>query len=244
MNTLARIFSAAALVICSAFLLAFQAHAQAIEVTPSNVLIGPGQSAAAITVSNRGSRKTAIQVRAFAWSEDAGGEDVLAPTGDLMASPPIASIEPGASQVVRLVLQKPARGREETYRILLDQLPPPKEAGVVHVLLRLSIPMFAQPEQRIAARLHWRIANSGGQSWLIVSNDGDRHLTLGAMTIRTADGRQLKVGVNSPPHVLVGSTHRWPIVAKTPLPINEEVRLTANADIGTVDERIRVDAGP
>src|SRR5262249_15798121 len=150
---------------------------------------------------------------------------------ELLASPPIATLSPGASQVVRLVLRRPPQDREATYRILFDQLPPPKEAGIVHIAVRLSIPVFAEPSSKVAPRVQWRINFEKGQAWLIAVNEGSRHLTVSDINLHLADGRVLKVEIKAPPHILAGSARRWRILAKDPLPgLGATVRLTADAD--------------
>ena len=128
----------------------FAARAQALSVLPVNVQMMPGEHAATVTVANQGTSETAVQIRAYKWSQQAD-KDELTASNDVIVSPPIARIAAGDSQVVRLILRHLPTGREETYRIILDQIPPPAEPGVVHVVLRMSIPIFAQPTTRAAA---------------------------------------------------------------------------------------------
>jgi len=221
------------------------ASAKGIQVTPTNILLAPGQDAAALTVTNNGDRKISFQIRGYSWRQSgAEGDDVLGPTSDLVSSPPIATIQPGASQVVRLVLRQSGGTAERTYRIIFDQLPPANPSEEVHILIRLSIPVFAQPEARMAPRVHWRITNEAGQAWLSAVNEGNRHLTVHDMTIQDEAGRVLQVDIRSPPHILAGASRRWRIVTNAPLARNKAVRLTAGADLGTIDERIVPDAGP
>jgi fimbrial chaperone protein len=120
MNRIARICTAFALVLQAGLLACSPARAQGLEVTPTNVLLAPGQTAAALTVANHADRKVSFQIRGFAWRQDGQGNDVLDPSDALLASPPIATIEPGTSQVVRLILRQPPQGQEATYRILFD----------------------------------------------------------------------------------------------------------------------------
>jgi fimbrial chaperone protein len=244
MNRIARICTTFLFALQAALLACSPARAQGLEVTPTNVLLAPGQTAAALTVANHEDHKVSFQIRGFAWRQDGQGNDILEPSDALLASPPIATIEPGASQVVRLILRQPPQGQEATYRILFDQLPPPHEAGVVRILLRLSIPVFSEPQTQVAPRLHWRIANENGRWWLIVTNDGNRHLTLGNLKLVGPDQRELQVDVRSPPHILAGATRRWPIATTATLLSKDVVRLTATADVGTIDERIFPDSGP
>jgi fimbrial chaperone protein len=216
-----------------------------IGVTPTNVLLAPGQDAAALRVTNHGDRKISFQIRGYSWRQSgAEGEDVLDPTADLVSSPPIATIQPGATQVVRLVLRHSGGPAEKTYRIIFDQLPSASPSEEVHVLIRLSIPVFAQPEAKVAPLVHWRITNEAGQAWLSAVNQGNRHLTVHDMMIQDEAGHVLQLDIRSPPHILAGASRRWRIVTNAPLARDKAVRLTAGADLGTIDERIVPDAGP
>jgi fimbrial chaperone protein len=244
MNAFVRLCSLAALFLCASAPAYEAVSAQGIEVAPINVQFAPGQLATTLTVTNRKAEKIAFQVRGFAWQQDGEGNDVLTPTDALLSSPPIATVQAGASQVVRLVLRKPPQGREETYRIVFDQLPPPAEAGVVHVLVRLSIPVFAEPSAQIVPGVHWRIANQGGRWWLVATNQGTRHLTVSKLKLMAPDGKTLEIEVNSPPHILAGATRRWPLQADAAISPNEVLRLTGSADVGAIDQRITIDAGP
>jgi fimbrial chaperone protein len=234
-----------AAILFSFFLAATAASAQGIGVTPTNVLLAPGQDAAALRVTNHGDRKISFQIRGYSWRQSgAEGEDVLDPTADLVSSPPIATIQPGATQVVRLVLRHSAGPAEKTYRIIFDQLPSANPSEEVHFLIRLSIPVFAQPEAKVAPLVHWRIINEAGQAWLSAVNQGNRHLTVHDMKIQDEAGNVLQLDIRSPPHILAGASRRWRIVTNAPLARDKAVRLTAGADLGTIDERIVPDAGP
>jgi fimbrial chaperone protein len=221
------------------------ASAQGITVSPVVVQMAPGQMAAALTAGNQGDQEIAFQIRAFAWQQSATGDDQLSPTDELLASPPLATVAPGASQVVRLVLRHPPQGREATYRILFDQLSAPSEAGRVHIALRLSIPVFAEPTGKVAPHVQWRITAQGGQAWLIGANDGTRHQTVHDIALHTADGRAIQAEIKVPPHILAGGLRRWRILTHGPLLApGAVVRLTANADSGPVEQQVQVDAGP
>jgi fimbrial chaperone protein len=43
-------------------------------------------------------------VQLFAWSQDAG-QDILQPTTDLLVSPPVFTVQPGQSQLLRIALR-------------------------------------------------------------------------------------------------------------------------------------------
>lgn len=243
MNGRTRVFSMAVASACLA-VLAHSPASAGVAVTPVNIQLLPGENAAALTIRNDSDRKMSFQIRGYSWQQDSLGNDTLTPTDQLLSSPPLATVQPGGSQVVRIILNNPRENREETYRIIFDQLPPPNETGVVHVLVRLSIPIFAEPQMRVAPQVRWRVTKEAGRWWLSATNSGSQHLTVRNMRLETFDGRQLQIQVNSPPHILAGATRRWPIVANAALSPKEVLRLTGSADLGVIEQRISADAGP
>jgi fimbrial chaperone protein len=219
------------------------ARAQGLSVWPVTVQLAPSQLAAALTVINQSDGETSFQVRPFAWHQQ-DGADQLATTDDVLASPPLGTISAGATQVVRLVLRNPPQGREATYRILLDQIPPPAAPGTVRIALRLSIPIFAEPPTRAVPHVQWRILSSGRQSYLEALNDGDRHETVRDIMLASS-GSTEKIEANVSPYILAGSTRRWRII--TPgarLAPGANLRVTAQMDAGPLDQAVPVVAGP
>jgi len=220
------------------------AGAQSLMVLPVNIQMAPGQGATTLTVINRGDSETAIQVRAYAWNQ-ADGDDQLTTSDAVLVSPPLTSIAAGASQVVRLVLRQPPQGREATYRIVLDQIPPPAEPGVVRVVLRLSIPIFAQPVTRAVPHVYFHIEHDAGKIFLVAINDGGRHEAIREAVLWTSDGRKLKTESSASPYVLAGMTRRWAIDDQGSLPgPDETLRLTARADSGVIEQQVHVVSVP
>ena len=105
-----------------------------------------------------------------------------------------------------LILRQPPAGREVTYRILVDQIPPPAEAGTVHVVLRLSIPIFAQPTTPAVPHIRFHIEKENGQLVLVGVNNGLRHEAIRDIALRTSDGRELKGRTRARrPYILAGN---------------------------------------
>ena len=180
------------------------------SVLPVNIFLQPGQKATTLTVTNQGSNSTAIQIRAYAWSQK-DGEDELTASDDVVVSPPIATIAAGATQVVRLILRQQAAGQEGTYRILVDQIPPPAEPGIVHIVLRLSIPVFAQPTVRAASHVQFHVERKDGKLFLVGVNDGNSHDVIRDIALTTTDKVKLMGESGASPYILAGATRRWPI---------------------------------
>jgi fimbrial chaperone protein len=215
------------------------ARAQSLSVLPVNIFLSPGQAATSLTVTNQGTSETAIQIRAYAWSQKDGDEQLTASDAVLL-SPPLAKIAPGTSQVVRLILRKAPQGQEASYRILIDQIPPPSEPGVVHVVLRLSIPIFAKPAVRCLPDVKFHIENEAGQFYLVAMNTGNLHELIRDVVLTADDGRTLKAESAGLPYILPGATRRWHIVGPDSQPLQvDTLRLTARMNSGAIDQKVR-----
>jgi fimbrial chaperone protein len=221
------------------------ARAQALAVLPVNILFAPGQRAASLTVTNEGTSETAIQIRAYAWSQK-DGDDQLTDSDAVVLSPPIARMAPGSSQVIRLILRQAPQGREATYRILIDQIPPPAEPGVVHMVLRMSIPIFAQPPTRAVPHVQFHLEVDSGKLFLVAINDGLSHEVIRDVVLSASNGRKLKEEETSTlPYILAGATRRWPIAAQGSLPQpGETLQLIAHSDAGAIDQPVGFVSAP
>lgn len=220
------------------------ARAQSLSVVPVNIVFSPGQKSASLTVTNTGNSETAIQIRAYAWDQKIG-DDQLTDSDAVVVSPPIARMAPGATQVIRIILRQTPEGREATYRILIDQIPPPSEPGIVHMVLRLSIPIFAKPATRAVPHLQFHVEIDAGKLFLVGINDGLSHEVIRGIELLTSDGRDLKQEVSVSPYILGGATRRWPIVAQGTLPLpGETLLLTAHSDAGAVKQQVGFVSAP
>jgi fimbrial chaperone protein len=238
-TTLGRLTAAAFVLLASG-----TAWTQSLTVLPVNIEMAPKQMATTLTIINQGEAETSVQFRAFAWKQPDGNEE-LTPSSEMQVSPPIATIAPGAAQIVRLVLRRPPKEREATYRILVDQIPPAAAPGTVRIALRLSIPVFAAPPTKVASNVQFSVERKAGQSYLVAMNKGTRHETLREVALQTDAGGKLTTAANNSPYILAGAAGRWPISAPGGLPApGETLHLTARTTAGAVDERVAVVAAP
>lgn len=184
-------------------------HAASITITPVGVAVTAPDKAGNVSLINNSDTTTRVQIRIFRWRQ-VEGKEVLEPTRDVVASPPVASIPPGAKYTLRLarVAAAPVSG-EESYRLLIDELPPPidPKAGAtgVQLLLRASIPAFfstrdAKPD------VEWRVWSAGGKLHVTATNKGRRHLKLTDFTVEGPSGPTKIIATGSNAYVLPGSS--------------------------------------
>jgi fimbrial chaperone protein len=171
-----------------------------------------GQGATGITMQNMGEATVYGQVRVYLW-EQKDGDDVLTPTQDVVASPPIIQIEPKNSQMIRLVRrsqQLPAG--ELYYRILIDEIPKDDNgpASGVDIRLRYSVPMFVLPaDERAAPALAWAVYKKEDHWMLRVRNSGTQRAQIGALVLSNAAGKQFDIAPGLFGYVLAGNVREW-----------------------------------
>jgi fimbrial chaperone protein len=164
-------------------------QAASLQVAPVLVEVPAPGAASTLKLRNEGTKPINAQIRIFRWTQ-ANGADVLTPTDDVAASPPLASINPGTDYTVRIVrTSKEPVSQEEAYRLLIDELPEPSSgsAAMVNIELRYSVPVFFTA-QGAPSKLSFDLQR-GPKPAITVSNAGDRRVRLAKL--RFADGRGL-----------------------------------------------------
>lgn len=215
------------------------ARGQGLQLEPVSLAFQPGQMAATLMVTNKGTAEAAVQARPFRWTQVAG-EDVLTKTDQLAISPPITRIPPGETQTFRLVLREPPAGTEGTFRVLLDELPAPAAQGTVRIVLRMSVPVFAAvPGQQPA--LAWRIRQDPRGTYLSAVNSGRGHIRLINPQLTTAGGVRVAGTAGQPSYVLPQSERTWRLDRTAPFDPGTRLRLVALSDAGPVTATVQVD---
>ena len=203
----------------AAFLLAgayAPAQAGSLQVEPVLLDVTAPGAASTITLHNAGPTPINGQIRVFKWSL-ANGEEKLEPTDDVVASPPSVTLAPDAKNIVRVVrvAKTPVVG-EESYRLLVDQLPDlaQQKNGAVNLLVRYSIPVFFGAATKKSPTLAWSVAVKGDKVTLAAHNTGDRRLRISALTLKDANGRSISLGNGLAGYALGQSTKSWTIPAR------------------------------
>lgn len=191
------------------------AGAASLSVSPTLIdQAAPGKTAS-VTVQTPGRDPLRVQIRLFRWSQ-VDGKDRLEPTRDVVASPPMLKVAPGTDYTVRIVrmAKHPVAG-EESYRLLIDQLPDPKDrkANQVNLVIRHSIPVFFRAGAERAPSLGWSAARTAKGLVLIARNDGDRRFKLANLVVTSASGKVLRRIDGLAGYVLGHSEMTWTISA-------------------------------
>jgi len=132
-----------------------RARASSLAVNPVQVRLHPGATSTLLQMRNAGDASARYELSAFAWKESPFGEMELQPTRDVLFFPPIFALGPGEARNVRVGATVAFGPVERTYRLIVQELPPPQAAPAssgVNLLSRFVIPVFVSPTAPAASK--------------------------------------------------------------------------------------------
>lgn len=176
-------------------------------ISPVRIFMSIRDRAVALEVRNTGAAPVTLRAELNVWTQSAAGEDQLTPTDDVVLSPPVVKLAPGARQVVRLVRLVPNNpAKQHTYRMLLREVRAPGEATGrlgMNIQLVLSIPVFVTPP-KVQRELECSAgARSPDAVQFTCANGGDAYAQIVGATVTQA-GRPV-ANFTGPVYLLPGT---------------------------------------
>lgn len=231
------------------------ASAADIAILPVGLSLKSSNAKGAITISNRGKESIVLQAETVSWTQ-ADGQDIYAPTQDLLVNPPLFTIQPGRSQVLRVGLRQPQMNKQEVaYRINLHEVPAAKPAAInpaeennkqgnIVVLLQVRLPVYVTPASPIQQHQWQAQRNANGTIAVTVNNTGNIHTLISELNLRAADA-----GAGTPPLatakagnvIFPGQNHHWELKPQSKLQ-GQRFILEVKTDKG--QQHVPLDLGP
>jgi len=219
-------------------------NAGTIGVSPVRVTLSENQKIGSLSVRNDGTEPVTMQMEVLSWSQREGNA-VFAATRELLANPPIFTIPAGSSQLVRVGLRRaPDAQRELTYRVILQELPPPPNPDITgsRMTLRLSIPVFVSPEIDTKPVVLWQaVRTSQGALKISLSNNGNAHIQIKNFKLSLIDSVQPWATLQTSDYVLAGQSRDWilPANPENPAPPpGVSLKLFAQTDAGDIEAEV------
>lgn len=211
--------------------------AASLQVAPISVAFSPQEKAKEIWLTNTSERPIRAQTRVLIWSQVAG-QDQVNPTRDLVASPSITEIKAGEQQLIRIIRIAPQNTAvEQTYRLLIDELPSAGQADAqtgLQLLLQYSIPVFIQPTDSIAMRNGLTLLNQVNFQYqnqqLIVKNNAKSHIRISELTYINPNGERIPLINGLVGYALAGQSMRWDIPESKKILPNGKFEARINSD--------------
>jgi fimbrial chaperone protein len=238
------------LLLCLALGQAGAGWASTFTVNPVQVYLTPKGRSVLLTLRNVSEETLRFQLDVFAWEQNSRGEMELQPTRDIVFFPGLLTLGPGEERNIRVGAATPAGVAEKTYRIFVEELPPPSgatlPAGHVRVLTKVGIPIFVEPTKSTSSGRIQDAALRAGQLSFAVRNTGTVHFVVQSIKLTGYGpaGERVLEGALEGWYVLPGGTRRYDL----PLPavdcprirsLGIEVQTTA----ASLSERIEASAG-
>lgn len=223
------------------------AGASDIRVAPVVLDPLPGARTTSLTLTNAENRPVRVQLRVMKWSVE-NGQEQLTPTDAVVASPPFATLDSQQQYLVRVVrtAKAPPQG-EETYRVLVDEVPTPGAAarsGTVELVVRQSIPVFFSDIPRRTPKVAWALHRQDGGAMLVGRNTGNRRLRVADLNI-DAGGKPVFSRPGLVGYVLAGSELRIPLDGgQGAIPADGRLRMIAASDTGRVEASLAAQPMP
>lgn len=212
------------------------AMAGGINISPIRLNLSDQQRIGVLTLRNEGKEPSVIQVDAMGWRQ-VDGQDQYAPSHDILATPPLFSIQPGESQIIRVgLLDRIENQQEQAYRIFLQELPTPSDSkGSVQMVLRLSIPVFVAPlSMPKISDLQWRLSAAGKGQWsLNAANVGNVHIQVTGIALKDLADHVVaeQQGMH---YILPGQSYRWTLKSSLSLSDGLRLKVVARSDAGEI----------
>ena len=220
-------------------------NASSVRVAPTTVDLLAPDSATTLNLRNEDNRPINVQIRVFRWTQ-IDGVDRLSPTADVVASPPSQTLGPDTDYVVRIVRtsKQPVAG-EESYRVVVDELPDlaRRQAGVVNVVLRYSLPVFFRSSDAERSQISWTVRQRGNVFTVAVKNVGQQRLKIADLKLRDGAGRGITLGNGLVGYVLGKATMQWSFPAHGISVSGRTVALSAHSDGGEINATAAVQTG-
>jgi fimbrial chaperone protein len=207
------------------------ARAGELSVSPILVELSARTPTALLKLRNEGARPVRLQVHTHAWSQDARGEMALPTTQEVVAYPPLLELAPGASRNVRIGTTATAGPAERSFRLIVEELPaaqPDAAGAAVHVLTRLSIPVFVAPVAP-QAKAELSAAREGRRVRFTLRNTGTVRVRPSSIraALRGADDGALETREEKAWYVLAGGVREYDVeVSAATCPATRRVELT------------------
>ncbi len=206
-------------------------NAASLAVWPINPRIDAPDSATMVWVKNNDVKEEIVlQARVLTWSQQ-NNQDHYEAQDDLVVSPPLVTVKPGAQQVFRVVHRKGAVTgvpQELSYRLMIDEIPVATklDGTALSFQMRYSLPLFVgvpsdyekknsvERQTTTARYLRYRLIESPAKTIEIINN-GKANVRLSKVKIlqeNNAETTLISEGLLG--YVLVGANRQWPLDQK------------------------------
>ena len=151
----------------------------------------------------------------------------------------MANLPSKTDYTVRIVrLTKQPAATEETYRLVVDEIPDAtqKSGVIIKMAFRYSIPVFFTPATKTEPALDWTVERRNGKLYLSATNSGSRRTRLSGLKISDGNGKSAVISKGLAGYVLARSSKSW-VAPDTVASAGSPLLVEADGDQGPINAR-------
>ena len=195
------------------------ALASEVAVSPVNIYLTRDAHTALLTLTNQGNESASFQISVYAWNQSDAAATQLTSTSDVVLFPTLLTLGPGEQRKVRIGATITPGLIEKTYRVLIQELPPPRTQATspglhVRLLTNISLPLFLEPDK---PRLQTTISEASvkrGELFFRVNNLGSMHVLPQSVAISGKDSAGKLIFSRQPRlwYILAGESNKVGVI--------------------------------
>ncbi len=187
-----------------------------VAISPVRVDLSDSHDKDVVRITNRETSARSYQVETVAWSQTNERREVYTPTEDILAVPPLFTLNPGEEQIIRVgMLTSADPNIERSYRMFITELEnpnqdEPEESGV-SMRIQVGVPVFVAPRAMPTTNLTYvETVQVGDQNFVRFRNSGNTHVKV-TEVLFTAPGSDDSVVNSAVVYILAGQTGLLPV---------------------------------
>ena len=192
-------------------------------ISPVRVDLSDDNDKDVIRVTNQESSVRSYQVEVVAWSQTDQRREVYSSTDDVLAVPPLFTLNPGEEQIIRLGLMTKADAQvEKSYRLFITELESPKDSDAsssgLSMRIQVGVPVFVMPEAMPSVNLSYVESQRVGEQYFArFRNNGNIHVKVTEVQYTPSDDGEV-VSTQAVVYLLAGKSALLPV----PLQVGEK----------------------
>jgi fimbrial chaperone protein len=214
------------------------ALAAVLHVEPIRLEMAADETVGSLNLTNVGDESVSVQIKPFQWTQK-NHQDELVPTQDILATPPILSLAPKNTQVIRIGVLKPLSHETEiVYRLLIKEIPRKiyKTPGV-HTLLQVSVPIFIKPHSE-QKHLTWSAKKINPYEFLLtLHNQSNIHIQCTHFNVYREGEKSPLFMKNVFSYLLPNQADSWNFKLKSEIN-SPSLKIVVSTDWGEITEHV------
>jgi len=210
-------------------------QAGSIQLTPVRINLSDTAKVAVLTVRNTGTEESVMQVTLNKWTLD-GQSYAYNRSQELVVTPVTFRLAAGGQQIVRIGLRGSAPvDREASYRLLIEEVPPPPSSDVTQtrLVVRHDLPVFVAPTQASMAALDVAVECTAHGAKLSLNNIGNVHTQLRSIALEGVPGKEMLGHWDTFDYLLPDAQKSWDMATVAPESTGKTFLVTALTDQGS-----------